>query len=104
MELRALISSLPGEQRGRGGSVEDLQWADLPSAKALLFACRRLGTDRALVVLTGRRGATSQLGEGWVRFVSGDRRSSVLTLRGLDAGELGLLCRRLGRRSFPSER
>jgi len=96
MELRMLISSLPGEQAA-AVVIEDLQWADLPSARALLFACRRLSTDRVLVLLTGRPGATSQLGEGWVRFVSGDRRSSVLTLRGLDAGELGLLCRRLGR-------
>ena len=101
VELRALISSLPDEsmpgEQAAAVVVEDLQWADLPSAKALLFACRRLGTDRALVVLTGRLAATSQLGEGWARFVSGDRRSSVLTLSGLDTGELGLLGRRLGR-------
>ena len=96
VELRALISLLPGAHAA-AVVVEDLQWADLPSARALLFACRRLSTDRALMILTGRPGATSKLGEGWVRFVSGDRRSSVLTLRGLDAGELGLLCRRLGR-------
>lgn len=96
VELRALISSLQGGQAA-AVVVEDLQWADLPSARALLFACRRLSADRALVVLTGRPGATSQLGEGWARFVTGDRRSSVLTLTGLDAGELGLLCRRLGR-------
>ena len=75
VELRALISSLQGEQAA-AVVVEDLQWADLPSARALLFACRRLGADRVLVVLTGRPEATSQLGEGWARFVSGDRRSS----------------------------
>ena len=96
VELRALISSLQGRQVA-AIIVEDLQWADLPSAKALLFACRRLGADRVLVVLTGRPEATSQLGEGWARFVSSDRRSSVLTLGGLDARELGMLCRRLGR-------
>ena len=96
VELCMLLSSLPGEQAA-AVVVEDLQWADLPSARALLFACRRLGADRALVVLTGRPAATSQLGEGWARFVSGDRRSSVLTLSGLNVGELGLLCRRLGR-------
>ena len=85
--------------------VEDLQWADLPSARALLFACRRLGADRALVVLTGRPEATSQLGEGWARFVSGDRR-----VVGADAQ--GTRCRGAGHccadgsagRSFPSER
>ncbi len=96
VELRALISRLQRKQAAVV-VVEDLQWADLPSARALLFACRRLGGDRVLVILTGRPEATSELGEGWARFVTGDRRSSVLTLSGLDAEELGLLCRRLGR-------
>jgi DNA-binding CsgD family transcriptional regulator len=96
VELRTLISCLPGKQAA-AVVVEDLQWADLPSARALLFACRRLGADRVLVLLTVRPEATSQLGEGWARFLSGDRRSSVLTLGGLDAEELGLLGRRLGR-------
>jgi DNA-binding CsgD family transcriptional regulator len=100
VELRALISSLQGT-RAAAVVVEDLQWADLPSARALLFACRRLGADRALVILTCRPGAASQLGEGWARFVSGDRCASALTLRGLDAGELGLLCRQLGRAELP---
>lgn len=97
VEVRALISALPRRQSAAVVVVEDLQWADLPSARALLFACRRLGADRVLVVFTGRPGATSQLGEGWARFVSSDRRASVLTLKGLDAGELDLLCRCLGR-------
>lgn len=100
LELRALISSLPG-QPAVAVVVEDLQWADLPSARALLFACRRLGADRVLVLLTGRPEATSRLGEGWARFVSGSSCSSVLTLGGLEAGELSLLCRRLGRAELP---
>ena len=103
VELCGLIASLQGQQAA-AVVVEDLQWADLPSARALLFACRRLGADRALVVLTGRPAAASQLGEGWVRFVNGDRRSSVLTLSGLNAGELGLLAGGSAGRSFPSER
>jgi len=100
MELRALISSLPDEQAA-AVVVEDLQWADLPSARALLFACRRLGADRVLVILTGRPEAASRLGQGWTRFINGDRRSSALTLSGLDAAELGLLCERLGRPELP---
>jgi DNA-binding CsgD family transcriptional regulator/tetratricopeptide (TPR) repeat protein len=96
VELRTLISSLQGNQAA-AVVVEDLQWADLPSAKALLFACRRLGADRVLMILTGRPGATSRLGEGWTRFVTGDRRSPALTLSGLDGAELRMLCRRLGR-------
>ena len=77
--------------------VEDLQWIDLASARALLFACRRLSADRVLVLLTCRPGGMSQLGEGWERFVSGDRRASRLVLGGLDADEFGMLCRALGR-------
>ncbi len=96
VELRALISLLQGKETA-AVVVEDLQWADLPSARALLFACRRLGADRVLIVLSCRPEGTSQLGEGWARFVSGDRRASAMTLRGLDVGELGMLCRQLGR-------
>jgi DNA-binding CsgD family transcriptional regulator/tetratricopeptide (TPR) repeat protein len=97
VEVRALIFALQHEQAVAVVVVEDLQWADLPSARALLFAIRRLGGDRVLVVFTGRPGAAAQLGEGWVRYVGSDRRASVLTLGGLDAGELGQLCGRLGR-------
>lgn len=77
--------------------VEDLQWADLPSARALLFACRRLAVDRVLVILSGRADGLAHLGESWARFLSGDRRASRLTLRGLNVEELRMLCRELGR-------
>jgi DNA-binding CsgD family transcriptional regulator len=96
VELRTLISSLR-EKRAAALVVEDLQWADLPSVRALLFACRRLSADHVLVLLSCRNEAMSQLGEGWARFISGDRRASAMTLRGLDAGELNMLCRQLGR-------
>ena len=96
VELLALISSLQGKSAA-AVVVEDLQWADPPSARALLFACRRLTADRVLVILSCRPGEMSQLGEGWARFVNGDRRASPMPLSGLDAEELSLLCRRLGR-------
>ena len=96
VELLALISSLQGSE-AVVVVIEDLQWMDLASARALLFACRRLSADRVLVVLTCRPGGMSQLGEGWERFVSGDRRATRLTLSGLDLDELGMLCRVLGR-------
>ena len=54
VELLALISSLQ-ESEAVAVVVEDLQWIDLASARALLFACRRLSADRVLVVLTCRR-------------------------------------------------
>ena len=59
VELCALISSLQGKQ-AVAVVVEDLQWADLPSAGALLFACRRLNSDRCWLsspaAPRGRRG------------------------------------------------
>ena len=51
VELLALISSLQACE-AVAVVIEDLQWIDLASARALLFACRRLLADRALVVLT----------------------------------------------------
>jgi DNA-binding CsgD family transcriptional regulator len=95
-ELLMLLSALRGK-RAAAVVVEDLQWADLPSARALLFACRRLRLDRVLVILTCRPGGVSQLGEGWARFLSGDHRVSAITLGGLGVEELGVLCRELGR-------
>ena len=96
VELLAVLSCL--QERGAAAVViEDLQWIDLASARALLFACRRLGADRVLVVLTARPGAMSQLGAGWERFVSGDRRCARLTLTGLAVDEVGMLCRAFGR-------
>ncbi len=106
-ELLALISSLDGNDAARRGSeavavvIEDLQWIDLASARTLLFACRRLSLDRVLVVLTCRSGGMSQLGEGWERFVSSDRRAIRLTLRGLDIEELGMMCEAVGRDGLP---
>lgn len=91
VEVRALIAALPPATRPRfrrpraaprepprplpRGSpapgpeaavvvVEDLQWADLPSARALLFACRRLVTDQVLVLLTCRLGKSSSSARG----------------------------------------
>jgi DNA-binding CsgD family transcriptional regulator/tetratricopeptide (TPR) repeat protein len=96
VELLALFSCLQGSE-AIVVVIEDLQWIDLASARALLFACRRLSADRVLVILTCRPGGMSQLGEGWERFVSGDRRATRLTLSGLDVHELGMLCRALGR-------
>ena len=43
------------QQRGTVAVVvDDLQWADLPSARALLFALRRLRQDNILVLLASR--------------------------------------------------
>lgn len=95
VELLALISSLQADAVAL--VIEDLQWIDVPSARALLFALRRLSADRVLVILSGRPGATAHLGSGWERFPASDRRVTRLSLAGLDANEMGLLCLALGR-------
>ncbi len=76
--------------------IEDLQWADQPSARALLYACRRLVSDQVLVVVSGRPRHLGRLGEGWARFLTGDRRCSRLPLGGLSAAELTELAAALG--------
>ena len=100
-ELLALISGLQGSRLQSKEAVvlliEDLQWIDLASARALLFAFRRLTADRVLVLLSSRAGASSQLGAGWERFFATDRRVSRLILRGLATDETDMLCHSLGR-------
>jgi DNA-binding NarL/FixJ family response regulator/tetratricopeptide (TPR) repeat protein len=95
-ELVALFAarSDPG---GLAVVVEDLQWADQPSARALLFACRRLACDKVLVVLSARPERLSRLGDGWTRFLAGDRRCGRLALTRLSAAELGELAAACGR-------
>ena len=56
--------------------IDDLQWADGPSARALLFALRRLQADPVLVVVSARPGELPRLGEGWLRFLAGDYRQA----------------------------
>ena len=51
--------------RGRGmvlACIDDLQWADGPSARALLFALRRLQADQVLVVVAARAGGAVPAG------------------------------------------
>ena len=69
--------------------IDDLQWADGPSARALLFAVRRLQADQVLVVVSARAGELSRLGEGWQRFLAGDHRAGRVRLGGLGPGGCG---------------
>ena len=66
--------------------VDDLQWADLPSARALLFAVRRLRRDSVLVLLTSRPHSLARLGDSWSRLVSQQGRR--LRLAGLTPADL----------------
>ncbi len=81
--------------------IDDLQWADGPSARALLFAMRRLQADQVLVVVSARAGELSRLGEGWHRFVAGDHRAGRVHLGGLGPGEMVALGRALGAGQLP---
>jgi len=77
--------------------IEDLQWADQQSARALLFACRRLAGDKVLVIVSARPQQLGRLGDGWTRFLTGDRRCSRLALARLSAAELAELAAASGR-------
>jgi DNA-binding CsgD family transcriptional regulator len=75
-------------------AVDDLQWADRPSSRALLFALRRLRADKVLVVVATR--ADSRADPGWARFVSGDARVTRMRLGGLSPRDLTELADALG--------
>src|ERR1700722_13678914 len=53
-------------------AIDDLQWADRLSSRAVLFALRRLRADRVLIVVSTRIGEV--VDPAWARFVSGDAR------------------------------
>ena len=76
--------------------IDDLHWADGPSARALLFAVRRLQADRVLVLMSARPGELSRLGEGWLRFLAGDHRAGRIRLGGLGPEEVVALGQALG--------
>ena len=95
-ELLGLLDTI-----GRGGElvvllVDDLHWADTASARALLFALRRLRADPVLMVVTSRPGELARHGEGWYRFVSGDERATSLQLGPFGTEDLAALSRALG--------
>ena len=81
--------------------IDDLQWADGPSARALLFAVRRLQADHVLVAVSARTAELSRLGEGWQRFLAGDHRVSRIRLGGLRPGDVVALGRALGMGTLP---
>src|SRR5205807_10072851 len=63
--------------------VDDAQWADRPSLLALLFALRRLQSDRVLCVIAVRENELHRLPEGMLRLGT-DEGGAVLQLTGLD--------------------
>jgi DNA-binding CsgD family transcriptional regulator len=75
-------------------AVDDLQWADRPSSRAVLFALRRLRADKVLAIVSTRVGGLAD--PGWARFLSGDSRVTRIRLGGLSAGDLTELASALG--------
>jgi DNA-binding CsgD family transcriptional regulator len=66
--------------------IDDLQWIDRPSSRALLFALRRLRADTVLTIVAAR--AEGLIDPGWARFVAGDSRVTRIRLEGLTADDL----------------
>jgi hypothetical protein len=74
--------------------IDDLQWIDRPSSRAILFALRRLRVDNVLTVVATRVGGL--IDPGWARFVSGDSRVTRIRLGGLTSGDLTEMASTLG--------
>jgi DNA-binding CsgD family transcriptional regulator/tetratricopeptide (TPR) repeat protein len=79
--------------------VDDAQWADLDSLRALLFALRRLVADRVFAMLTVRSEDVARLPEGLRRLAVGQT-GSTLRLGPIDAGQVRALARSRGLRDF----
>ncbi|HEY3923711.1 MAG TPA: LuxR C-terminal-related transcriptional regulator [Acidothermaceae bacterium] len=75
-------------------SIEDLQWVDRPSSRALLFALRRLRADKVLTVVSSRTGELDDA--AWARFVAGDSRVTKIRVGGLSSADLTQLASDLG--------
>jgi DNA-binding CsgD family transcriptional regulator len=91
----ALLDALGAlQQRGTVAVVvDDLQWADLPSARSLLFALRRLRQDNILVLLASRPHSLARLGDSWSRLLA--ERAWHIRLHGLTPSDLQPLARAL---------
>jgi DNA-binding CsgD family transcriptional regulator len=81
--------------------VDDVQWVDESSLKALVFALRRLVADCMLVLLAVRTDDVPELPESLRRLVNGER-GSVVRLPGLDGRQLGDLASELGLGTLPN--
>jgi DNA-binding CsgD family transcriptional regulator len=83
-------------------AVDDVQWADQASLKALLFALRRLQVDRVLALLVTRTGELHRLLEGLSRLVRGGAGATV-EMGGLETRDLRELAELMGITGFSAE-
>jgi len=100
-QLLARLDDLQADERVAVLSIDDLQWADRPSSRAVLFALRRLRADRVLTIVSTRIGEV--VDPGWARFVAGDPRVTQIRLGGLSADDLSELASRLGLGSLSAQ-
>jgi len=87
------------DQRQSDGQVvvvvlDDLQWVDRPSSRAVLFALRRLRRDTVLTIVASRTDEGDD--PSWSRFVNGDSRVTRLRLSPLEPYDLIEMARGLG--------
>ena len=75
--------------------VDDAQWADIDSLRALLFVARRLVRERVLIVLAQRTEDAMRLPEGLSRLATG-RTGTTIALQPLTGEELQRLAAGLG--------
>ena len=80
--------------------VDDVQWADIDSLRALLFVARRLVRERVLLVLTQRTEDAMRLPEGLSRLAAG-RTGTTLALQPLTWEEVQRLAAALGVHQLP---
>ena len=79
--------------------AEDLHWTDLPSAKALRFALRRLSHEPVLAVVTTRPYEPAQIDDGWRRLI--DDQGERIRLTGLGPPEIAQMALSLGAGILP---
>ncbi|MGA8369503.1 MAG: AAA family ATPase [Acidimicrobiales bacterium] len=77
--------------------VDDMHWADVASAQALLFVMRRLRNDHVLSVLSTRPSGLNRLGRSWGRLLSDGSRCRWVRLQGFSTEEVRALASSLGR-------
>ncbi|WCO68098.1 AAA family ATPase [Iamia majanohamensis] len=92
-DLLAVLGSL---ERPAVVVVDDLQWVDVESARALLFALRRLRDEPLAVVLAGHPDPGVRLGPGWAHHLGDEDAVVRIALGGVSAEDLVALAAGLG--------
>ena len=103
ISVGGVLLDLLGELDGKRPVVvmiDDAQWADLDSLRALLFVLRRLAADRVLTLLTARSEDVTRLPEGLRRLADGQT-GTAIELGALDARQVRRLAASFGLRDFP---